>query len=141
MFSSLSPSILFGLGLFTSEILQHRPQCNSSLWKLWLPKIQPPLEFPGRLCESHIYRGEAETLHGQALAFLSLPSPSPVSPRQGQWCDPTLHFTFQRKETSKPFEMFSDKNEGHGDGEEASVDIFCLLSPLFSLLCAAQEGL
>lgn len=37
--------------------------------------------------------------------------------------------------------MFSDKNEGHGDGEEASVDIFCLLSPLFSLLCAAQEGL
>lgn len=37
--------------------------------------------------------------------------------------------------------MFSDKNEGHRDGEEASVDIFCLLSFSFSLLCAAQEGL
>ena len=37
--------------------------------------------------------------------------------------------------------MFSDKNEGHGDGEEASVNIFCLLFPHFSLLCAAQEGL
>lgn len=28
--------------------------------------------------------------------------------------------------------MFSDKNEGHRDGEEASVDIFCLLSFSFS---------
>ena len=37
--------------------------------------------------------------------------------------------------------MFSDKNEGHGVGEEASVDIFCLLSSPFSLVCSALEGL
>ena len=83
MFSSLSPSILFGLGLFTSEILQHRPQCNSSLWKLWLPKIQPPFEFPGRLCESHIYQGEAELLTwtGSSISFPAHPQPRLPAPR------------------------------------------------------------
>lgn len=42
---------------------------------------------------------------------------------------------------SEPFEIFPDKKEGHGDGEEGSVDILCLPSSPFSLLCAAQEGL
>lgn len=76
---NMSWSVLSGLGFFTSEILQHRPQCNSSLWELWLPKFQPSLEFPGRICEPDIHQGEDWALHTNWLQHLS-PCPSPWGP-------------------------------------------------------------
>lgn len=78
--------ILSGLGFFTSEILQHRPQCNSSLWELWLPKFQPSLELPGRICEPDIHQGE-DWAPSHWLASISLSLTLPL--------EPTLHFAFQ----------------------------------------------
>lgn len=68
---------------------------------------------------------------------ITFPFPHPGA----QWCNPILHFKFQGKQISEPFEIVSDKNEGHGDGEEGSVDILCLPSSPFSLLCATSGGL